>query len=109
MKNQDHRPRQIVDRFLDELGNPLPDFQVEAARHRVLRRLQQPPALELQQHSAQAHPMRWAAALAAVVVLSLGGSAPLLFPWISPPVATAAGGELFLPGIAEPLPLTAAI
>ena len=107
MKRQTEDSRQIVDRFLEKLGEPLPEEQVERATGRVLDRLllEGPGALSSPSFAlvARSSP-RWGAIAAGVILVLAGGLMALLRPTMATVVAASSRGELYLAGSPSALP-----
>ncbi len=115
MKRREQNARQMVDRFLVELGAPVSDELSERATEDALERLRTDdvqfftmPAVPV---SRFALPRAWAAIAAAVIVLLAGGllQMTLLRPSGVDPVAKSVRGELRSTGVASLLNSSARI
>ena len=115
MKRREQNARQMVDRFLVELGAPVSDQLSERATEDALERLRTDdvqfftmPAVPV---SRFALPRAWAAIAAAVIVLLAGGvlQMTLLRPSGVDPVAKSVRGELRSTGVASLLNSSARI
>lgn len=112
MKHQTENSRQIVDRFLEKLGEPLPGEQVERATGRVLDRLlsEGPGARSSPSFTPVARSApRWGAIAAGVLLVLAAGLFALLRPTAVTVVASSSRGELYLAGSSGVLPISAPI
>lgn len=108
MKTHPEESRQVVDRFLGKLGEPLAPAQVERALGRVRERLEEPAALDASVRMARASvSIRWAPVAATIVVMLAGGLAQLLYlsPVRADSVAKAVSGQVYLVGVRPLSPL----
>jgi hypothetical protein len=101
MNNPTEKPRQVVDRFLGKLSEPLSPSQVDSALGRVRERLGEPEALAFSDvASAKRVSVQWSAVAAVILALVIGGAVQrvLLTPEMSAHVAKGVGGEVYLAG-----------
>jgi hypothetical protein len=105
--------KQVVDRFLAELGQPLPPEQIERATSRVRDRLAAGDLRVLTSSStAPSQPvfaLNWAAIAAGIFILLAGGLVALIQPATANVVARSTGGELYVGGVPGALPVSAPI
>jgi hypothetical protein len=112
MKTHPENSRQVVDRFLGKLGEPLSLAQVERALGRVRERLEDPAALKVAMIAPAASvSIRWMPVAATVLVMLAGGLTQLLFmqPDRADSVAKAVSGQLYLAGVRPLFPLASHI
>ncbi len=112
MKTPAENPREIVNRFLENLGEPLPPVQVERAIARVHGRLDDAEALSISVEGPRVREtFRWSVAVAALVVLLVGGAIQLVFlqPDTTRGVAKAVSGQIYFAESYSPLSIASRI
>jgi hypothetical protein len=112
MKTHPENSRQVVDRFLGKLGEPLTPAQVERALGRVRERLEEPAALSVSiEAPVSSFSIRWMPVAATILVMLAGGLAQLLYtqPGRADSVAKAVSGQVYLAGVRPLSPLASHI
>jgi FecR protein/Carboxypeptidase regulatory-like domain len=106
MKPQTENPRQVVDRFLAGLGEPLPQEHIERSTGQVLERLRDGDPHVLSPSLSVPRPvsvLNWGSIAAGVLAMLAGTLIALLQPAATDVVARSSGGELYLAGTAAVL------
>jgi hypothetical protein len=112
MKTPAENSRQVVDRFLGKLGEPLSPSEVERAIGRVRQRLDDAEALSTPANVPRsAVSFRWSAVAAAVLVILVGGAVQMVFlrPDATRGVAKAVSGEVYFAESYKPLSIASRI
>lgn len=112
MKTPAENSRQVVDGFLEKLGEPLSPLQVESSISRVRDRLDDAEALNVSEGRPQTPtPFRWSAVAAAVLVMLVGGAVQVLFlrPNATGGVAKAVSGQVYFAETYSPLSIASRI
>lgn len=112
MKNPAENSRQVVDRFLGKLGEPLSPLQLERAIGRVRDRLDEAEAISISANAPRmTNSLRWRAIAAAILVVLVGGAVQTVFlrPSVAGTVARATGGQVYLAEAYSPLSIASRI